>query len=586
MPSPPYSSPDLVVGDVALCRGDRSPTGQRCRDRPWTVLGHRADWTVWGTEPDESWAGFGVTTPSGDHGQTWVVTDVRPDGDRAAESLAADSSAWALDRQDRWFALRVSDHGGAEVLTDRFGTIHVAYAQDGTGVSSFGPSLAPRSPSLDTLAVQGFCLLGWYPGDRTMLDGVRLVRPATRLRISSEGALSEQRWHRWREPDQSIASHREAVEAVAPVLDRVLDRQIEGARVALPISGGLDSRTTVASITRPDRAGPARDLWAFSYGYGADSPELRIAAAVGRARDLDVAALVIDPYLFDDIDRAVTRTEAAEDLTLCRQLAVTDRLRQHADVVVAAHWGDVWFDHAGGEVDDTPAETAHRLIAKSRRPGADWLFRELFPELSAADVAADVTSLIEDEADRLTCLGHGEDRLKALKTDQWSWRWTVTGLRAYQGSLSVRTPFYDPDVADRLWHLDRRLHHGRGVQVAYFNDLAPDLAAIEWEAAGVALPHLQQRWRRLPRRATAAVGRRLRNRATTNQNWQVQFGGATGRDDLRRRLVNGDRPIHSAVDPSAIAALIEDLAPGRDERTAASALGTLLALDAWMERWG
>lgn len=59
-------------------------------------------------------------------------------------------------------------------------------------------------------------------------------------------------------------------------------------RIAVPISGGLDSRSTVATLGRqPGKISPTDEgLWAYSYGYGDDSIETRIAGELAARRGL------------------------------------------------------------------------------------------------------------------------------------------------------------------------------------------------------------------------------------------------------------------------------------------------------------
>ena len=84
------------------------------------------------------------------------------------------------------------------------------------------------------------------------------------------------------------------------------DHSREG-RVAVPISGGLDSRATVAALTRPGET-PDDRLWAYSYCYSDDSVETRIARRVAQVRRLPFQAYTIRPYLFEDIERLLAWT--------------------------------------------------------------------------------------------------------------------------------------------------------------------------------------------------------------------------------------------------------------------------------------
>src|SRR5260221_5833598 len=95
-------------------------------------------------------------------------------------------------------------------------------------------------------------------------------------------------------------------------------------RLAIPISGGLDSRSSVAAITGPS---PSDRLWSYSYGYSDDSVETRISREVAQARGLPFEAFTIRPYLFDRLEEVMAAVEGFQDVTQCRQAFVANELR-------------------------------------------------------------------------------------------------------------------------------------------------------------------------------------------------------------------------------------------------------------------
>ena len=113
-------------------------------------------------------------------------------------------------------------------------------------------------------ALTSFFAFGYFAGDRTFLADARILRPATHTRYDSRGRLlSEQRtWRWWHAPDMA-RSAAATVDAFADRFQTVMDGVLADGRVAVPISGGLDSRSTVAAIGRDV---PADRLWAYSYG--------------------------------------------------------------------------------------------------------------------------------------------------------------------------------------------------------------------------------------------------------------------------------------------------------------------------------
>src|SRR5262249_8447038 len=130
------------------------------------------------------------------------------------------------------------------------------------------------------------------------------------------------------------------------VFGEVMADLLREGRIAVPISGGLDSRATVAVLRGGDGKVGHR-LWAYSYGYDRDSVETRIARQVAERRGLPFGSFTIEPYLFERLDRILTSVEGFQDVTQCRQAAVLEEIGPRADYIIAAHWDDVWLDDIG-----------------------------------------------------------------------------------------------------------------------------------------------------------------------------------------------------------------------------------------------
>ena len=486
----------------------------------------------------------------------WLWTSTGP-----YEARWDDSSVTLGHEPDHWLRVSWADDGWT-VSTDRFGTVH-AYAGDGV-VSTFSPATWGHDPPLDWLAVAGFARLGWYPGDRMPVAGVRLVRPDTD-EVLDGPATRRTGWHH----EPRAISEDEAVDEYDALLAEVLDDAVAGERAGLPISGGLDSRGTVAVLAR----GQGHDLWAYSYGYEPDSPELRIAAEVAAARALDLESVVVPPYLFADLEDVADATEALVDLTLCRQWAMAGALRRHADVVVAAHWGDVWFGLP-------PADLS--LLDASTKRGHDWLTRHLVEPHLGHDPEPDLRDLLADEARRVA--DAGDVKGLALKTEQWSLRWTEATLRAF--SVTPRLPYYDPRLADFALSLPVELLADRRLQIAHLRRCAPDLARVEWQAREVDLFGLRhERTWRLPTRALRRLRRRVRPPTARLRNWETQLLSPQGRAGVDQWLVEAGAPIHDVVDRSEVEALVAAHRAGPTDAGLGYAVSALLTFAVWKARF-
>jgi len=544
------------VGDLALTFGEHAPS--RTRSGPWSELATGTGWRLWATPPAATWQGYGLRREPG-----------------------PDLRLTLGDRPEHWLSLR---HDGEDdtwhLRTDRFATLH-AYVGDRI-VTTFSPSAWGDDPSLDWGSIAGFVRLGWYPSDRLPVRGVRVVRPATEVSWGRDGhQVAERRWRGWEHapsPEIDVAA---AADRLAEVLDEVLDAQAAEGRVGLPISGGLDSRTTVATLTRSGHDRP--ELWAYGYGYDQDSPELRIAGEVARARGLDLAVVVVPPHLFDDLDAVVDATEGLVDVTLCRQASVAGALRAETDAVVAAHWGDVWF---GAPSPDAGSTAADSLLSASTKRGHEWLTRNLVMPHLGHDPEEELAAVLATEEASLATVDDPTVRLLALKTQQWSFRWTQSTLRAFRLGTEPRLPYYDPRVADLALSLPSGLLGGRQVQIELLRRHAPDLARIEWQAFETDLFRLRrERTWRLPRRALRRAARRLRPPTARLRNWEVQLLAPAGRAGVDRWLVEPGSPLEDLVDPQAVRQLVAEHRARPTDPGLGYAVSSLLTFATWKARF-
>jgi hypothetical protein len=362
--------------------------------------------------------------------------------------------------------------------------------------------------------------------------------------------------------------------------------------VAMPISGGLDSRSTVAPLTSSKMTGDevaAGKPWSFSYGYNEDSIETRIAQRVAAARGLPFRAMVVPPYLFSRLGDVLRCVEGFQDLTQCRQIAATEEIGRHADRVIAAHWGDVWHDEAGLAGTDSIDETVllNHSLKKFRKRGREWLLERVCrPHLGGSDPEAVLTNQLRPELESLRQIEDPDFRVKALKTDQWSFRWTTASLRAYQIGAFPRLPFYDTRLADFFAAVPTRFVAGRRLQIDYLKRFAPDLAKVAWQPYGTNLYRYRSaRFWGLPALAFDKARRVVTGRRVIQRNWEIQFGGDEGRRGLDAWLLKPGLRLHEFVAPGEVRGLLEDFAADPSGARGYT-VSMLLTFSAWLEHHG
>lgn len=581
--------PNTSIGDLLVTNIYQEAQPPTRNVSPWLKVTQFPNTTLWMTRSDEKWYGFPLQTYQDDAWQIWVLGEfyeTQPDLSQAlatSPDLNGHFLIFAYEKDaDRW-----------HILTDRFGTIHGYYASDGSraALGTFSPAVARAASNkqLDWDAIGGFFQFGFFLGDATYWDDFHILKPATHTIFDGKGRILTQHktWTWFHAPDPHF-NQGDALKAFADLFHRVTWEQVQGKTVAIPISGGLDSRSTLIPITNKT-AYHAQGLFYFSYGYGADSVETGIAKQLAQKRELDLTTWAIRPYLFDNIDRVLASVEGFQDLTLTRQANVVDQLSAEADHLLAVHWMDVWLDDMGFlDVYDplSDASLANKMVAKFTKNGSQLLL-PLFADWLPAGLDEQVRAHLVDELALLSTIQDVDFKVKAWKTQQWSFRWTLASLRMYQAGLFTLVPFYDQRLADFFCRIPSEAVRGRTFQIDYLKHHGPDLARVPWQAYYDAnlyeYPHFNT-WL-LPRRTLNKLRRLLFNKQVIERNWELQFLNPRGRQGMQDWLLTPGLKLHNFVPKVKLSSFLRDFYAAPDAANGYAA-SMLLTFSAWLEKYG
>ncbi len=585
------------AGDLLLLFGrDASDLPARSPDAAWEAVCRTEESALWQSAPGDGWSGAPLTVVRGGAWQAWLVGELYASPDPTASVSAVLSGEQSAATLNGHFLLLAHNQESSRwhIWTNRFATYHAYLGQHGgrMAVGTHFPSVAGASAGkgLDWEGLNSFFALGFFGGDRTFLKDVRQLRPATHLVLEADGSVvnEERYWEWWFSPDNAAALDDQVV-AFGQLFGTVMDEMSGDGPVAVPISGGLDSRSTVAALSKARAADS--NVWAYSYGYDPFSIETNIARQVAAARHMRFDAFTIQPYLFDRLDNVISAVEGFQDVTQSRQASVSDTLRAHAGSVIAAHWGDVMLGDlrlVGVRPDEMSPDTliAHAIQLMSK-PGHLWLVDHLSgPNLGGDDPSQLLRQGVGGELDRVSHLAEPEYRLKAYKTDQWSARWTTASLRMFQAAVFPRLPFYDTRLADYFATVPSSCVAGRRLQIEYLKRYAPDLARITWQQSGRDLFNEQPDVLDLPRRAWRKAWRVASGQKVIERNWEVQFLNERGRRGVEQWLLAPGLALHDLVAPTELTALVDAFYRDPLAEKRGYTVSMLLTFSAWLERVG
>jgi hypothetical protein len=469
--------------------------------------------------------------------------------------------------------------------TDRFGTLHLYYNDQALG--TFSPSVAANAPkTLDWQAIAGFFGFGFFPQDRTHFAGLSIVRPATHAIFDEHGKLlKKKKYWQWKYSPELQRSYQETVDEFGNIFSAVMKDALNGERVAIPLSGGLDSRSSVAPLSM--QFSERNRFWAYSYGYSADSIEIDIAKEIALVQKLPFDNFVIKPYLFDELERLMAYTEGYQDLTQARQMYVRDEIAARSDVLIGALWGDVWLDDMGLVKSADPEDIELQTLKKMHKNGRVWLFDALVqPQLQGEDPENMLVDFVKSEMQPFMHISDPDFRVKVFKTEQWSFRWSLSPIRIFQSAAWPRLIFYDTRLTDFFSTIPADFLRGRRLQIDYLRRFAPDLARIRWQAFDANLYQYQyfNNWL-LPKRAFNKVKKLLQQKRPIERNWELQFIGSLNRLHLEERLTKAGLRLHELVSPDLIRLMLDDFyfSPNASKGYTVS---MLLTFSSWLEFYG
>ncbi len=310
-------------------------------------------------------------------GQVWITADARiDDRENLVSKLAGHGRDATLDVPDvelilhpyhAWgercvehllgdFAFAIWDSRQRRLLCarDHFGVKPFFYAVAGDSLIFSNTLNCVRqhpaiSDRLNERAIGDFLLFGWIqdPAISVFADVQRL--PAAHVLTWSAQGLRLSRY--WKAPtDGDICYRREAdyIEHFKDLLCRAVEDRLRANRVAIYMSGGLDSSAVAAVARKLTPGGSGLDLRAYTTVFDELIPdeERHYTAIVGRALGIPVTFLAADCYrLYEGQDREEWNTPEPRNhpLNMFYDVVQYRQIAAHARVALTGCGGDPAF---------------------------------------------------------------------------------------------------------------------------------------------------------------------------------------------------------------------------------------------------
>ena len=363
------------------------------------------------------------------------------------------------------------------------------YVAEGDGVTAYATHavaaalIAGIEPRVNEPAVAEFIALDYVGGDRTLVEGVRALPPASV--VDGDGPRTywpaSERWARLAD----------AYEHTERTLLETLEQRTRGATVGLALTGGLDSTVGAAAIAeigaKPLAFTWGAPEWADSRGAAATAARLGFDHEVLGVRTLD------DDACLAELDREARWTDGMAALS-----AAERHWPEGCDALVVGMGGETgrafYYDAWSALLLPNPSreELARRLGVRGRLRGAN------------ADTVATVEQAVAGWLSGAIAAGaRGWDVLDVLYTEQRVRRWGRSQIPPLSQNLVLL--FTPAEIARGLFSLPLRERirdgfHRRFLRAHGFTPGDPDVP----DPGRIELALRRFRARRQPRPAPAA----------------------------------------------------------------------------------
>lgn len=390
---------------------------------------------------------------------------------------------------------------------------------------------------LDFKAIACFCALGFFLDDDTYFKNTKNLRSATDYQFDHKGRIiSANPNFTWFYEPRSI-SFQEVVEEFTFIFEGLIKKTIQGEKVILPISGGLDSRTLAAALQEYP------NTHAYSYSFKNGVNENLYGSSIARACSFPFHGFSIqEGYLWPIIEQVAQINGCYADFTNPRQAAVLSQVKDFGDTFLLGHWGDVLFDDMSASFSrdfQSQVTLIKRKILKSRGVelaealwqawGLSGTFENYFDER--------VMSLLEGIQ-----IDHPDARVRAFKSMHWATRWTSSNLTLFTANHKTFVPYFHDEICKFICTVPEEYLADRQIQIAYLIQKAPKLASLPWQKYHPCNLYNYENYystKYLPYRAVRKMinkGKELFGKKIIDSNWKLQFLGNENSQELQKWL--------------------------------------------------
>jgi asparagine synthase (glutamine-hydrolysing) len=391
------------------------------------------------------------------------------------------AEAWAL-RVDGDFVLCIADERGANalVVNDRLGRLPLYFARASGGCAiareiKFVRAFAGAG-SVDRQALAQLLLFSFPLGARTLHADIARLPEASSVAIGPDGAMDVRRYYEWN--FEALADRDQGTDAAdrlaSDFVERCgqLGRWAHGSPLVVGMSGGLDSRSAAAGLSR---AGFPYASVTFESGRRGATAETKTARAIADALGAPWRLYELAKPRWDAIERLAARCDGTTNVGMAFMEEFFSRFRADFGANAMQVTGD-GGDRALPELADLVPPKSRDAFVAQRIAGALWpvetvarLARLKVPEI-VAGVHAHVDAYPESDPAMWT--------VRHMIAD-WGWGRIFSGEDRSRSYAWTMTPFYCQSFFERAMRVPQRAKRDYALYARFLRRLDPRVAGLK-----------------------------------------------------------------------------------------------------------
>ena len=394
---------------------------------------------------------------------------------------------------------------------------------------------------LDFRAISCFCSLGFMLDDDTFSNKIKVLKPATDFQLNEDKEIIQEKknWNWHHNPvDKSFVDF---LDEFSGIFEKIINDGTNNKRILLPISGGLDSRSLLASALEKD------ELTLASYEFENGINETQYGIEIANKFKIPIYAQKIPcGYVWKNLDKIAQLNNCFTDFLHPRQFATLNNWQGLGDSILLGHWGDVLFDSLEvsekKSIDEQVSILQNKLVHNSGVELASDLWKNW-------GLDGSFSSFLINRIDTLyrnINIDLPSARIRAFKSLYWAPRWTSINLSFFSSLGNLVVPYYHDNLCKFICTVPEKFLKGRKIQIEYIKQKYSLLAEVPWQKYHpLNLNNYNQFYNpinypaRVLRKMTRFAKTKFYNIPNENtRNWELQFLGQHNTEQLKTHLLD------------------------------------------------